>query len=356
MTIGEGLEPHLDVKSFRPAGFGRYVVAAFLAVWLAGWLVGEVFALGALVAIVASLIGAFPESLPSSIVGADIVKTSGVTFVILFLLVWLTFWTFGGVAALTHAMRSIAGEDLIALTPSGFEVVRRAGPFRRRLRFDREGIRRIRTRAHDGALMIDAASGTRVLTSYGSRAERGELAAWLNGHLHLPAAGAADAPGMIPRTWEVRTEADVTYIRKSRRRDRVIRAIIASILTGAIAIAWRASLDAATGFNLPAFVLTLLVAAGALLTTWSRREWIVRRGEATLRWSVAVWTWERTFQHAHLYVTHSVDGDSDSHYELVITDARGSRTVHSQANDSGEVVDVAHWLADRTGFQLSIRA
>ena len=40
-------------------------------------------------------------------------------------------------------------------------------------------------------------------------------------------------------------------------------------------------------------------------------------------------------------------------YKLIVTDAAGSQTVHSQVHDSGEVVDLAHWLVGRTGFRLT---
>ena len=341
------------MKSFRPAGIGRYFVAAFLAVWLAGWIVGEVFAVAALAAIVASLTGAFPAHLPSW--GEDMVRTGGIAFAVLFLVLWIALWTIGGVTALTHAMRLLAGEDLIAPTASGLELVRRAGPFRRRFRFDRAAIRRIRARPHDGALMMDTASGTRVLTSFGSRIERQAVVGWLNQHLNLPGPEAVAADGMVPPSWEVRTDADVTSVRKSKPRVRAIRAVGSWILAGATAIAWIASNDGASAIDLPGLVATLLVVLGAVAITWSRREWIVRRGEATLHWRVAVWTSERTFRHAHLDVTHSTDSDNDSHYKLVITDAQGMKTVHSQVHDSGEVVDLGHWFAARTGFPFSIR-
>ena len=120
--------------SLRPTGIGRYFVAAFMAMWLVGWLVGEVFAIAIAGAIFSSVAGAFPDRLPAW--SADLVASSGLAFALLFLLVWLTFWTFGGIAALLHLMRSLVGEDVIGLTDSGFELVRRAGPFRRRYAFD----------------------------------------------------------------------------------------------------------------------------------------------------------------------------------------------------------------------------
>jgi hypothetical protein len=60
------------------SGLARYGSAAFLIFWLCGWAAGECFAIWALV------------------------KGSTPGFAKLFLLVWLTFWTFGGFAAITQ--------------------------------------------------------------------------------------------------------------------------------------------------------------------------------------------------------------------------------------------------------------
>ena len=94
--------------------------------WLAGWVVGEVFAVGMLATITAALANIFSEHLPAW--HTDIVSNGGVAFAILFLVLWLTLWTIGGIAAITQLTRSLVGEDVIGLSESGFEVVRRAGP------------------------------------------------------------------------------------------------------------------------------------------------------------------------------------------------------------------------------------
>jgi uncharacterized membrane protein YebE (DUF533 family) len=52
-------------------------------------------------------------------------------------------------------------------------------------------------------------------------------------------------------------------------------------------------------------------------------------------------------------VTRHTDSDNDSHYKLVVIDTQGRKAVHAQVNDSGEIEDLAHWLARRTGFPLS---
>ena len=339
-----------STRSLRPSGIGRYFTAAILSAWLVCWVVGEVFAITMLGALFSSIAGAFPEHLPAW--STDLLTSGGAAFALLFLVLWLTLWTVGGIAALTQVMRSLVGEDVIGLTDSGFELVHRAGPFRRRYTFDRSAIRRLRMRPHDKGVVVDTAKGTREITTFGLAAERDDVAAWLSRHLGLSDADAE--AGTPPATWEVRMEGEVAYVRKVRPGARFTRSLIAWLLTAGIGSAWYASLDAETSSrNIPALVLTLIVAAGAAMSTWGRRELLVRHGELMFRRSFAMWTTERAFRSARLEVTHETDSDNDSHYKLIVTDAAGSQTVHSQVHDSGEVVDLAHWLAGRTGFPLT---
>jgi hypothetical protein len=206
-------------------------------------------------------------------------------------------------------------------------------------------------RSHDKAVVVDTTKGTQVITTFGAPAEREAVADWLSRHLALPD---ADAAGALPTTWEVRTEGDSAYVRKAQPGVRRTRALISWFLTAAVAYAWYASLDADTSAgSIPALVLTLLLAAGAALSTWGRREWIARPGELTFRRQFAMWTAERSFTNARLDVTRETDSDNDSHYKLIVVDGEGRKTVHSQVHDSGEVIDLAHWLAGRTGFSLT---
>ena len=339
-----------STRSLRPSGIGRYFIAAILSAWLVGWIAGEVFAITMLGVLFSLIAGALPEHLPAW--SADLLTSGGAALALLFLLFWLTFWTIGGIVALTQVLRSLVGEDVIGLTDSGFEIVHRAGPFRRRYAFDRSAIRRLRMRPHDKAVVADMAKGTRVITTFGRPAERDEVADWLSQHLGLSDADAE--AGTPPATWEVRTEGEVAYLRRVRPGARFTRSLISWLLTAGIASAWYVSLDADTsGRNIPALVLTLVVAAGAAMCTWGRRELLVRHGELMFRRSFAMWTSERAFRSARLELTHETDSDNDSHYKLIVTDAAGRQTVHSQVHDSGEVVDLAHWLARRTGFPLT---
>jgi hypothetical protein len=338
--------------SLRPTGIGRFFSAAFLSVWLAGWAVGEVVASGALTGIFASILGARPFWFPPR--DADLAKTGPILFFILFLLVWLTFWTIGGIAAATQLLRSVAGEDTIALDGEGFELTRRAGPFQRRYRFERSAVRRIRLRSRDRALVVDTEKGSRLLTELGAASERGAIADWLKQHLGRSDAMAFDTGGMAPVTWDVRSEDATTYLRKVKPRGRAVRAIIVWLLTGISGFVWFASLDSETiAGSISALLFTMLLALGASIVTWGRREWTARHGELTFRRTFAAWTAEQTFRSARLEVTHHRDSDNDSLYELVVTDGQQRKVIHSQFHDSSEVDDFGRWLGSRTGFPFT---
>jgi hypothetical protein len=335
--------------SLRPSGLGRFVHAAFLSVWLAGWVVGETFALGMLAAILGWMTGFLSEPRPAWVL--DFVAGNGAAFAFLFLVLWLTLWTVGGIAALTQLTRSLVGADHVGFTDNGFEIVRRAGPFRRRYAFDRSDVRRLRLRPRDHAVVVDTTTGTRVVTTFGQPADRDALAERLRHHLGLQ--NVDSGPGALPSTWEHRVEGDAAHIRKIRPGARAARSVIAWLLTAVVAMIGYQALHLGTAAaSVPALVLALVLAVGAAFSTWGRREWIARPGELTFRRSFARWVSERTFRGARLEVMHDTDSDGDSRYDLMVTDADGRATLHSQVHDFGEVVDLARWVAGRTGFPL----
>jgi hypothetical protein len=339
--------------ALRPSGIGRYFGAVFLSLWLVGWVLGELFALAFLGAILSAIFGFFPGRLPAGLI--EIATSGAAGFGILFLLVWLTFWTFGGILAWTSLLRSLAGEDTMSVERGELELIRRGGPFRRRYAFERSAIRRVRIRAHDKALVADTNRGTIVLTEFGSSEEREAIGAWLRQRLALADERATGIIEAFPEGWEVTSSDGSTVMRKVQKRARAVRSLISWLVTGFVAAAWFASLGVATpAGNVFALALTVALAVGAATSTWGRREWIVRPGELTFRRSFASWSGEQAYRRARLEVTHHTDSDNDSHYKLVVADGDRRKVVHAQMNDTGEVVDLGRWLADRTGFPLTL--
>lgn len=311
MDGGQGTVAPLILDStatLRASGLRRYFDAAFLGLWLVGWAIGEVVAVGVIVAIILVPILRWREvDLPPFF---ESWTSAGVPIAIfLFLLVWVTFWTIGGYAALTHFLRSVAGKDRLRLLPAALELIRGAGPFRRTRVIDRADIRRVRVRHHDHALVADTTFGTLLLTELGTIAERETICRWLRGGLQLPPDGSMGPyAGQAPPGWTMQPTEDgsVRLHRKS---------------------AW-----------LP----------------WLRSEWLVGRGLVTHRRRLGPWLLVHAYDHAQFAVEHTTDSDGDDLYRLILRSARGERTIQSAINDDGELVDFARWLAEHTGFELQL--
>jgi hypothetical protein len=340
--------------SLRASGIARYVGAAFLAVWLVGWVIGEAVALGFLTLLLRSAI-ASAAGAARPIPGGEWTVGGAAGAILLFLLVWLTLWTIGGVAAIRELLRSVAGEDRVAVGPAGLELVRRAGPLRQVLTFERAGIRRVRLRHHDQAVVVDTAAGTEVVTTYGTADERRGMRDWLRRHLLLPDADPDLDLVAPPPGWTMTIEHGATTLSQPDPRTRRIRALVVWLIAALLGLFWIAALR--TGELAGVLVtsaLMLLIGWSAVWTTWSRREWLVDTGRLTLRRRFAGRERVRTFRAARLEVGASIDSDNDSRYELKVVDAQGQQTITTALHDEADIVDLGRWLAARTGFRLSL--
>lgn len=340
--------------SLRPGGIGRFFGAAFLLVWLAGWLAGEVFALGFLFLIVRSVAGAaIGASWP--VPGGDWIAGGSAALVFLFLLLWLTLWTAGGVAAIAELLRSLAGEDRVVVQSSGVELERRAGPFRRLRNFERSTIRRVRLRPHDKAVLMDTTSGTECISKYGTAEDRTAMADWLRSRLLLPTGHARIDPGVAPAGWTMTLEGAAALLTRMDPRTRHISSSVMWAIAFLIGLTWFgvSTVTAAGRVVLP--VLLVVVASGAAWITWSQREWVVRQDQLAARTTFLTWRRERPFKSgAWLEVATSTDSDNDHHYTLTVSDSEGTRQIASAINDDAEVVDLARWLSVRTGYPLTL--
>jgi hypothetical protein len=341
--------------TLRATGVVRYFGAAFLIVWLAGWAIGEFVAIAFLILLIRSVVGS-TAGLTWPIPGGDWIAGGAAGYVFLFLLVWLPLWTFGGFAALREVLRSLAGEDRISLQAMGdVELVRRAGPFSRVKTFDRSSIRRVRIRRHDKAAVIDTASGTELITSFGAPEERRAMAEWLRRELALPEDGIRIETGEAPPGWNMSVESDAARLNRMDPRTRRIGAFIVWAIAGFTALIFFGSMttDVAWG-SAVALALTLVLVSWAAWVTWSGREWLVRHGQLTSYRRFAAWEWERSFSSARLEVVESTDSDNDHHYAVKVVDREGTRTIASEMNEEADIIDLARWLAARTGFPLDL--
>ena len=342
-----------STASLRATGILRYIGATFLLVWLAGWALGEAIALGFLILLIRSVVGSVAgTSWP--IPGGEWIAGGAAGFFFLFLVIWLALWTFGGFAAIRELLRNLAGEDQISVQAAGVELIRRAGPFRRVRMFDRPGIRRVRMRHHDKAVVIDTASGTELITQYGTADERQAMTEWLRRQLSLPDEGSVDTVA-APPGWMMTIEGGATRLNRMDPQTQRTAGIILWLITALLGLMWYGSMktDSASGSAI-AIALTLLMASWSAWVTWSRREWLVRHGQLTSHTRFATWEWERSFKSARLEVVHSTDSDNDDRYKLNVIDEQGKKTVESAIKDEADIVDLGRWLSARTGFRLTL--
>jgi hypothetical protein len=349
-----------DVTTLRPTGWGRYFEVVFLAVWLTFWTVGEAMGVALLawmfVGIVAMAFGIplpFTDRMP---------PTDGVVSVFfLFGLFWVLLWTVGGVAALTHFLRSLAGADRVHVSHEGLHIERRAGPFRRRRVLPNASIRRVRQRGHDRALVADTTSGTIVVTQFGTRDDRTSLEAWLRERLVLPTETQAkrierETP---PHGWEVDAGAsgiDTRFARPTRQARRT-QAIIMWSLTAVVVFGWIGARRAGTNTadEIVCLVFTVLLGMSAIWITWGRVEWVARHGQLIARQRFLNWWRDRSFDAsdgATLDITHTTDSDGDDRFALVVRTPTKKRTITTDLYDSAEIIGFGEWLAERTSLPL----
>ena len=343
-----------DAFSLRPVGWGRYIEVPFFGVWIAGWLIGELVALALLGGLLAGLIAAVVGfELPFA---SRLAPDGSVPFFLLFILMWLTLWTVGGVAALRHFLRSLAGQDVVTVSPAGLELVWRAGPFRKRQTIPHGDIRRVRLRLNGTGLVVDTASGTVDVTDLGSRDERFALLGWLRQRLVLPDEAQARRleAETLPPGWELETHGLETRLTRPTRRTRAIQSGILWTLSGLVLTGFLPALSADTigGGHLAALAVGLLIVVWATWTTWGRSEWLVRHGQLTWRRRFRSWHREHVFEDAAIELLHKVDSEGDDRFTLRVRSTAARREIWSAIHDPAELASLAEWLSARTRFPV----
>jgi hypothetical protein len=351
----------------RRAGRIRYFEVIFLTCWLAGWTVGEAFGGFFALAMIARVI-ARALHLPVPVSRAMESVDGAPSFFLTFAIIWLLFWTFGGVAVAWHLLRTLAGQDRVQLTPDGLRLEQRAGPFRARQFVPRDAVRRIRMRLHDQALVVDAIDGTHVVTTLGTLESRESLRAMLQQRVALPdeAERTRLERETAPPGWDVVVNAPTRdeHIVPPERRRRVVGVALAWVLTTLLALgavaSWRVAQDLervereSPSNALPFEIgLTLLAGAGAAWLTWGRIEWLARAGRLTRRVSFGPFASEQIFEQGALEMKRKTDDEGGTSYWLQVSTAnRRPRTITSASHDAYELVCLGQWLAARTRFPL----
>jgi len=352
----------------KSCGRGRYVSAVFLAIWLCGWAVGEAFVLWILITgAMALLAGRPPEP------GREPLELGPALMVGVFLILWLTMWTIGGIAALAELIRLLWGEDRITVSAGRLTVTWARGPFRNTKAFERDAIRGVALVGRQDRLVLETHRKRVELSNLGTRAERIEGAKTLQAELRISDAAASVA---IPQAWEevITPEGEralVPNLSTRRTQARVATAIAMGLAAVTFMVA-RESIgrpDLILGAAI-LFVFTVAVAAGTLWLARGRWEWRIGHGRITLRKRFGS-TVRDVFEGRHLQLETSTDSDGDSSLILyALADAAASASpaavrwrsgppkhsrIIAQSADDGSVRQLAAWLAQATGLELDDR-
>lgn len=349
----EGLNAEL-----RVTGISRYFGAAFLAFWLVGWAVGEAIVLWILAVGAWSLFtGRPPEPGRQPFAPAAALPTG------LFLLFWVTLWTFGGLMAVRELLRLLFGRDRMLATEGGLEIEHKCGPLRSRKKLLREEIRRFYRRPHSAALCVETSRGTTELTRLGSAAERAELEHALNAEFPMLAAEQS-AEGALPAGWcKITSPEHHTVLVKdpSTRRKQAIVAwgVFALISSPVLYLLFATQMQPSTwALALSLVAVAGLVGWGAVWLSSGRREWRLENGRLILQSRFGQNLTTR-FEAVSLELIEDTSGEDGTSYHLTAVAAaapprpcsyrigKHRRILHSQTDDPTEPRNFGLWLVQR---------
>jgi hypothetical protein len=346
--------------TLRLRGVARFVGAAFLFVWLCGWTFGEGFALWILFAGAKSLLtGQPPEPGRSPLELAPALATG------LFLIAWLTLWTFGGIAAWYELMRLLFSRDRLRVTGHGLEITRRVGVFSSTRRLPRTQLRRIYCRA-GSVVMVETVNESVELTRNARLAETDELVRLLSAELNLEAS--KPLPPALPPDWREITVAGRTLLVKdplTRRKQAILAWLVALPLCVTAALCFRDAIMRNPGL----YGLGAVVGAFALPATWGAWRLAFTRVEWELQPGRLIQQRRRgskirvLFEGRVLVVDSSRDSDGDIWYAAGILaptttqptgreKRRSRRNLVKQMHDSTEPRRLAEWIAGKTGMPV----
>jgi len=281
--IGERVPEGWQVR-FKPCGPLRYVSAAFLLFWLCGWAVGEAVALAFLAKGVLALMNGAPfDEGRSPLLLGPALAIGG------FLLLWLSLWTLGGLAAIGEVLRLLWSEDRLIANASGITVARSRGPFRSSREIPRDSLRSIIMVPRSDALVAETPRGRIELTRLGTHEEREESATALRSELGLREEAPGTGPAVLPKGWaEVITPEGERVVAVDAATQR-LQARIAGLVAFAVG-AFAFGLVVQALHRIIVIPIAILAAVGTIGMAWAtvwlargRMEWKIGSGYLTLR-------------------------------------------------------------------------
>lgn len=348
----------LEIR-LRPRGVARFFSAAFLSVWLCAWSVGE---LGAFWLLNHGLVELLTGTPPGP--GGELELGSALGMG-LFLLVWLAFWTLGGIAALRELLGALWGEDRLAVENGRLVVQSAIGPFRSTREFERASIHRIGLSQHRATLTLWTHETSAALSSLGTREERDAAVSQLREALALGEPGEEAALPSLPDVFEETLTAEGARALVPARRRRRLQATLASI--GTLLLCGLALMiemdsyprDEKLSVAILLLAMTGLAGYGSLWLARGRMEWVIGSGRLELQRRFGS-RCRCVFEASKLELTVSTDSDGDARFKLeAVSDSdrsgasRGKprrRTILSTLRDPTDPRQLGAWLARATGM------
>ena len=358
------------IATFSPRRLVRIPATGFLALWLCAWAAGEAFALGILLAtlgvpggsrflrLLETLGTAIAPGLAGRIAWREAPGPEAGSLALVFIASWLTIWTLAGVMAVYQVLRLHASEDRVAWDGTGVEIRRRLGPFRSRRTWHAEQIEHVSLSRPDRALLLHTPRATYALTEWGSKAERADVRDEIRDVLGSAARAASEAGDReVPAGWEASPESDggTLLVRDpAARRGRAAAAWSMTIaLAAGATFAWsRGVLDGS--WALAALLALCACAAGSVWASLGGTRIVVREGEIEFRPAPLTGRSNATIREARLCVEHTTDDDGDDWFELQARSGDERRTIDRRMNESERVLQLARWIAARSGAPLDL--
>lgn len=341
----------MDTIELRPHGWTRYAVAAFLSFWLVGWLAGELLVLKALLSLIGIAVEIpFVDSDTTAVPG----DLSGLALVA-FLVVWFVFWTFGGVAAISLALRLLFGRDVIELAPDGWTVRQMIGPLGRSVEFHRHDVTQVYQKRSRGTIVAVVKGRTVDVSSYGTPQERQLAVERIRAHAGIPAEP-PKAAGFTDEWVETRaSDGSIVYTHRLGGSGGCLAgcAVLGFACIGVAAAPYLLATEERAGSGVAA-VAGVAILAITLLLRSAADEWRIARGRLDVVRTLAAWKWSRQIRDAALEVRHSVDDDGDEHAVLWAIGPDAEHRLLSRMNDGHAVAAIARRVAEITGWDLAI--
>ena len=260
----------------------------------------------------------------------------------LFLLLWLSLWTVGGITAIRELLRSLWAEDRIVAGPDGLTLDARLGPFRSRRTIARGDLRGVRTLRRGTVLVADDAARIVELSRLGTPADREEAAASLRRELRIDSAETAGEPVGLPDGWSeaVTPEGIPALVPDPALRSKQSRVVGSIAFVFATGTPFAANAAIRNPSLLPlAIVLAALSAGLAWGAVWlarGRMEWRLGSGRIVLqrRFGSDV---RELFTGTRLELSMTTDSDGDPWFELEALSAEAA------AEASAAPAGVAGW-------------